>query len=102
MNYRDRRLLDAVRELPCTWPLPHLCESGHEGPCEPAHSNQQRDGKGTSIKAHDYRVAALCHRAHEICDQGKHLTKEQRREAWDEAHRKTMGLLFERGIVRVR
>jgi hypothetical protein len=35
-------------------------------------------------------------------DQGKDLTKEQRVELWEEAHRETIGWLFENGILNVR
>ena len=95
--WRSPKLLVAVRELPCTWPLNHACCSNVEG----AHSNQLRDGHGRSIKSHDYRLAAICHTAHVEHDQGKNLSKQERREAWDEAHRRTVGLMFERGLVRV-
>ena len=98
MTLRSPKLLKAVRELPCCWPLAHQCW----GAVEPSHSNQIRDGHGKSIKAHDYRIAAICHGAHAEHDQGKDLQKAERREAWDEAHRVTMGLLIERGILRVR
>jgi hypothetical protein len=59
-----------------------------------AHSNQLRDGKGRGIKAHDYRIAALCFGCHSELDQGKTLTKAERVEMWEEAHRKTIGWLF--------
>lgn len=98
MNYRSPALLSAVRQLPCTWPLPHTCG----GAIEPAHSNQQRDGKGLGIKAHDFRVAALCHSSHALLDQGKSLSKEERVTAFDEAHRRTIGLLFLRGFLKPR
>ena len=62
-----------------------------------AHSNQQRDGKGMGIKAHDYRIAALCYTCHADIDQGKTLGKQEKFEKWDEAHRRTIGWLFERG-----
>ena len=64
-----------------------------------AHSNQLRDGKGKGIKAHDYRIAALCYKCHAEIDQGKDLSKTDRMELWDEAHRKTIALLFERGML---
>lgn len=64
-----------------------------------AHSNQQRDGKGMGIKAHDYRIAALCYTCHADIDQGKTLSKQQKFEAWDEAHRRTIGWLFETGHI---
>ena len=62
-----------------------------------AHSNQQRDGKGMGIKAHDYRIAALCYNCHTDIDQGQRLNKEERKAVWDEAHRRTIGWLFDRG-----
>ena len=66
-----------------------------------AHSNQQRDGKGMGIKAHDYRAAALCHECHHQIDQGSELSKEDRQIVWEMAHRKTIGWLFETGRLKV-
>jgi cytochrome c553 len=91
MNYRDARLLRAVREAPCM-----IC-GAQDGTVVAAHSNQLRDGKGRSIKAHDYRIAALCFRCHGEIDQGAKMTKEERVEAWEDAHRKTIGWLFDTG-----
>jgi hypothetical protein len=67
-----------------------------------AHSNQLRDGKGRVLKAHDYRIAALCYRCHMELDQGTKMTKEERAESWDEAHRKTIGWLFENDLIVLR
>jgi hypothetical protein len=67
-----------------------------------AHSNQLRDGKGRGIKAHDYRIAALCYTCHMNLDQGLSMTKEQRTEFFDEAHRKTIGWLFENDHLEVK
>ena len=64
-----------------------------------AHSNQLRDGKGKGIKAHDYRIAALCFTCHSDLDQGSRMSKQERVEMWEEAHRKTIGLLFERELI---
>ena len=64
-----------------------------------AHSNQLRDGKGRGIKAHDYRIAALCYVCHSEIDQGSKLSKAERIEAWEEAHRRTIGWLFEQGLI---
>ncbi len=91
MNYRDARLLRAVREAPCM-----MCGT-QDGTVVAAHSNQLRDGKGRSIKAHDYRIAALCYRCHAEIDQGAKMTKEERLEAWESAHRATVGWLFDTG-----
>jgi hypothetical protein len=92
--YRNDKLLRAVAQLPCM-------HCGLEGSTQCAHSNQLRDGKGRGLKAHDYRVCALCFRCHAELDQGKKLSKEERVEMWEEAHRKTIGKLFEDGWLEV-
>jgi hypothetical protein len=73
-----------------------------DGTVVAAHSNQLRDGKGRGIKANDYRVAALCYRCHMELDQGKDLSKLERVEMWEEAHRKTIGLLFDNEHLEVK
>lgn len=93
MNYRDNKLLRALREAPCM-----MC-GAQDGTVVAAHSNQLRDGKGKGIKAHDYRIAALCHRCHHEIDQGAKLSKTERVAAWEDAHRKTIGWLFDKGLL---
>jgi hypothetical protein len=66
-----------------------------------AHSNQLRDGKGRGIKAHDYRIAGLCFTCHYNLDQGAQLSKAERIEIWEEAHRKTIAWLFENDLLLV-
>ena len=51
------------------------------------------------IKANDYRIAALCHRCHHELDQGIKLTRLERLELWEDAHRKTVGWLFDNGYL---
>jgi len=87
--YRNKKLLELVRQSPC-----QNCET-RDGTIVAAHSNQLRDGKGRGIKAHDYRIAALCYGCHMELDQGNKLSKEERVNLWEEAHRKTIGWLFE-------
>jgi hypothetical protein len=87
--YRNQRLLEIVRNSPC-----QNCGAQNGTVCA-AHSNQLRDGKGRSLKAHDFRVAALCFRCHSNLDQGYQMSKEERTEFWEEAHRKTIAWLFE-------
>ena len=96
MNYRSQYLLERVRESAC-----QHCGT-RDGTIVAAHSNQLRDGKGKGIKAHDYRIAALCFKCHYNLDQGNTLTKEERREMWEEAHRKTIGWLFDEGHLTVK
>jgi len=66
-----------------------------------AHSNQLRDGKGRSIKAHDYRIAALCYTCHADIDQGR-MSREDKQDLWEMAHRKTVGWLFENEHLEVK
>ena len=93
--YRNQKLLEIVRKSPC-----QNCGS-QDGTVCAAHSNQARDGKGKGIKAHDYRIAALCHRCHHELDQGIRMSRQERIELWEEAHRKTVGWLFENELLTV-
>jgi hypothetical protein len=94
--YRNRKLLEILRKSPC-----QICGRA-DGTIVAAHSNQLRDGKGRGLKANDYRVAALCYGCHSEIDQGKSLSKVERVEAWEEAHRKTIGWLFEAGHLDIK
>jgi len=96
MNYRNKKLLEVVRESPC-----QLCGT-RDGTVVAAHSNQLRDGKGRSIKAHDYRIAALCYTCHAELDQGSKMSKEDRVDIWEMAHRKTIGWLFDNEHLEVK
>jgi len=93
--YRNKKLLEIVRQLPC-----QHC-GVEDGTVVAAHSNQLRDGKGRGLKAHDYRISALCYKCHAEIDQGALLSKSSRIERWEEAHRKTIGELFERGWLKL-
>lgn len=95
MNYRNKKLLEIVRESPC-----QLC-GARDGTVVAAHSNQLRDGKGRSIKAHDYRIAALCYTCHTDIDQGR-MSREDKQDLWEMAHRKTVGWLFENEHLEVK
>lgn len=94
--YRNQKLLEAVRESPCQ----HCGKS--DGTVVAAHSNQSRDGKGRSIKSHDYRIAALCFTCHAELDQGRRLSREERLNMWEDAHRATVGWLFDNNIIGIR
>ena len=96
MTYRNQKLLEAVRNFPCQ----HCGKE--DGTVVAAHSNQLRDGKGRGIKASDYRIAALCFTCHSELDQGKNWSKEERIAMWEEAHRSTIGKLFEHDYLQVK
>jgi len=93
--YRNKDLLYVTHLLPCQ----HCGKI--DGTVVAAHSNQLRDGKGRGVKAADYRIAALCYTCHSELDQGAKLSKEERIELFEEAHRKTIGQLFELGYLKV-
>jgi hypothetical protein len=87
--YRNEKLLKILRQSPCQ----HCgCQ---DGTVVAAHSNQLRDGKGRGIKASDAAIAALCYTCHMSIDQGANLSKQERIDIWEEAHRKTMRWLIE-------
>jgi hypothetical protein len=91
--YRSDKLLRALRDSPCQ-------QCGREdGTVVAAHSNQMRDGKGRGLKAHDYRIAALCFTCHAEIDQGNKMSREERLNAWENAHRKTIGWLFDNNLI---
>jgi hypothetical protein len=95
MMYRSDKLLRALRDSPCQ-------QCGREdGTVVAAHSNQMRDGKGRGLKAHDYRIAALCFTCHAEIDQGNKMSREERLNAWENAHRKTIGWLFDNNLIAV-
>ena len=89
-------MLDAARELPC-----QHCGT-QDGTVVAAHSNQLRDGKGRGLKAHDYRIASLCYKCHSDLDQGTRMSKAERIEMFEAAHRSTIGAMFELGILVVK
>jgi hypothetical protein len=93
--YRNKKLLEIVRECPCQ----HCGIS--DGTVVAAHSNQLRDGKGRGIKAQDYRIAALCYQCHHELDQGNKLSKQERVDMWESAHRLTVGWLFDNDKIKV-
>ena len=94
--YRNKKLLELVRQSPC-----QNCGI-EDGTVVAAHSNQLRDGKGRGLKAHDYRIAALCFRCHSELDQGTKMSRAERVETWEEAHRGTIGWLFENGHLDIK
>lgn len=61
-----------------------------------AHGNE---GKGMRIKASDSTVMFLCMSCHNILDNGKGLTREQRRQMAYEYNAKTLRILIEEGTL---
>jgi len=95
LNYRNRKILELAHSSVCQG-----CGTS-DGTIVAAHSNQQRDGKGMGIKANDYRIAYLCFKCHCYIDSDPKATKEEKREKWEEAHRDTIGWLFDNGHIKI-
>ena len=92
MTYRNRKLLEACRQLPC-----QNCGI-EDGTVCAAHRNES---KGMGLKVSDALVSALCHRCHYELDNGKLLSREARREMWNQAYIKTMQAMIEREVLKV-
>ena len=98
MNWRSKKLLAAAKDAPHCM----SCFMPNDGTVVAAHSNQIRDGKGTGIKAHDYRSAFICGTCHYEIDNGSGLSRSARIQAWEDAHRHTVGWLFESGRLEIK
>ena len=93
MIYRNIKLTKLVRELPC-----QHCGIQSETICA-AHRNE---GKSMGAKTSDALVAALCFECHFKLDNGKELTKEDRRDMWNRAYIGTMQYLWEHNMIGVK
>ena len=82
----SRKLLKLVTNLACQ-------NCGIDNGVQAAHTNWG-GGKGRGIKADDNLVAALCLKCHYKIDQGAHLSKDERQELWQKAHKKTVDNLI--------
>lgn len=80
VSYRNPQLLKLAKLAPCA-----CCGSYGTTVC--AHSNWH--DKGMSKKASDSYTAHLCFTCHSELDQGKNMTKDERKMMWLEAMAKT-------------
>jgi hypothetical protein len=88
--YRSEKWLAAVRELDeCV-----IC--GAHGVIQAAHRNE---GKGMGIKTSDCLTAALCPHCHEMIDQGKEMSRMERRAQMDLAIVLTVERLVKAGRI---
>lgn len=92
MIYRNKKWLQAVREIDCCV----LC--GRQG-VQAAHRNE---GKGIGIKVDDSLTAALCPDCHARIDNGRDLSREERRAEMDRAIVLTLQALTREGRLTVR
>lgn len=92
MIYRSNKWLQAVRELECCV----LC--GRYG-VQAAHRNE---GKGVGIKVDDSLTAALCVECHARIDNGKDMSRDERRSEMDRAIVLTLQMLTRNGRVHIK
>lgn len=90
--YRSRKWLEAVHKIECCV----LC--GAYG-VQAAHVNR---GKGMSQKQDDVLTAALCPTCHTRLDNGRDMTREERRAELDKAVVLTLQQLARMGLIEVR
>jgi hypothetical protein len=87
LNYRNKKLLELCRQLPC-----QVC-GRNNGTVVAAHRNE---GKGMGLKVSDALVCSMCFECHSEMDNGKSLTKDERRDMWNRAFISTMKEFIER------
>jgi len=92
MLYRNKKLLELCRELPCQ------CCGRQDGTVVAAHRNE---GKGMGSKVSDALVCSLCFVCHHELDNGKTLTKDERRDMWNRAYIGTMKEFIEREWLKI-
>lgn len=83
----ERRYALACRGEPCYLLIPGAPSHDLDTVVD-CHSNQLKHGKGGAIKAADEKTVPGCAWCHHAIDQGNWLTKEQRRDYWDDAYRR--------------
>lgn len=89
---RSPKWLQAVRELEyCV-----LC--GAYG----VQASHRNEGKGAGMKTSDCLTAALCPECHSEIDQGKHMTREDRRATMNAAIVMTLEALVKAGRVEIK
>lgn len=76
--------LALCRGQPCYLAIPGVCLGGRE--TVPCHSNQQRDGKGMGLKAHDVYSVPGCMACHRETDQGRRFNRAEKFALWDAAY----------------
>jgi hypothetical protein len=89
--YRNKKLLEKMRELPCA-------SCGADDCSVAAHRNE---GKGMGMKVSDALVAPLCFTCHRNLDQGKDMTRNERRDFWNRAYIKNIQLMIETGMLKL-
>lgn len=95
MIFRSPKLLRLARGQACV-----MCGNDDQT-IVAAHSNLLEHGKAKGLKAHDGMTAWLCYRCHCQLDQGKDLSKSDRRDLTLTAICRTYQKLWDQGLIEV-
>lgn len=90
--YRNKKLLEKMRELPCA-----VC-GAEDGTVIAAHRNE---GKGMGLKTSDALVTPMCFVCHTNLDQGKEMSRQERREQWNLAYINNIKYMIENGHLKL-
>lgn len=96
MTYRNRKLLDLAKGQRCV-----MC-GADDATIVSAHSNLGEHGKGFGLKADDSMVAWLCHRCHSEYDQGRSMSKQEKRDFILTAIAKTYQEMWIKELIEVK
>lgn len=86
-----KKLRDAARDAPC------MACGAMDGTIVAAHRNEFG---GMGMKTTDVWVSYLCGKCHYELDNGKEMTREERRTFWLRAYANTVRYWFNHGIVK--
>lgn len=94
MNYRNRKLLDTAKEMPC------MNCGAQDGTVVPAHGNGLMFGRGIGMKSHDCYFAGLCFKCHYEYDFGQ-MNKDEKQDFFMRAMLKTWMWLWRNEKIKV-
>jgi hypothetical protein len=97
---RNQALREAYRMLPCQFQWPGMLTicGAEDGTVACCHANWAAYGKGMARKADDTAGASGCIYCHRKLDQGKTYSAEEKRQAWESAHARSVALLTFMGL----
>lgn len=75
------------------------CGAHNDGSVVACHANWQEMGKSAGSKAHDFAAAYCCAGCHAELDQGKNMSREDRKAFWMRAFWATQQWLWESGYL---
>lgn len=98
-HYRNKKLTQTARGQECTILFPLNGLRHDPDTVVWAHSNQSKHGKGERIKAHDCFGAFACMHCHNLLDQNKRYSREEKNKAFDLGMQRTRRILLREHII---